>query len=156
MEKSKSIRHCYVVAAHISTQTHTSIKWLLNQALRTKRLPVTIVKKFRSNQRARFGGLWYVLSVPQKSVSFGCFWSLHDGWISFGGRYEYLGHLGDGCGSEFPYVSILAARNRADCCLRVEAHPFRRGLVAQRSVHSEVAAAQSTIDILVFQRGRQE
>ena len=51
--------------------THTSIHGLLNQALITERLPVTIWKNFRRNRRARFGGLGSVLSVPWKSASLG-------------------------------------------------------------------------------------
>ena len=51
--------------------THTSIHGLLNQALKTARLSVTIWKNFRRNRRARFGGLGSVLSVQWKSASFG-------------------------------------------------------------------------------------
>ena len=50
--------------------TNASMHGLLNQALRTARLSVTIWKNFRRNRRARFGGLGSVLSVPWKSVSF--------------------------------------------------------------------------------------
>ena len=51
--------------------THTSIHGLINQAIRTARLSVTIWKNFRRNRRARFGGLGSVLSVPWKSASLG-------------------------------------------------------------------------------------
>ena len=59
--------------AHIGICKCASIHVLLNRAIRTERLLVTIWKKFGKNRRERFGGLGSVLSVPRKSASF---WSV--------------------------------------------------------------------------------
>ena len=66
--ESRDALGCVFHGAH--RHTHTSIHGLLNQALRTARLLVTICKNFRRNLRARFGGLGSVLSVPLESASF--------------------------------------------------------------------------------------
>ena len=63
-------------------------------------------------------------------------WLILKGWGSFGGRREHLGRRG--CGSEVGFLGgcFFAAGDGAYCGLVVEAHPFRRGLGSQCSVHS--------------------
>ena len=128
--------------------THTSIHGLSNQALRTERLPVTIWKEFRRNQRARLGGLVYLLSVSWKSTFF----------VSVCGRSVKAGSIS--CESWVVGVEVgflvfaslqLGTGRMAVCGLKRTC--YAGGWVPSVLCTRVVAAAASKIAILVFQRG---
>ena len=144
------MRGLCVYGAH--RYTLTFINWLINQALRTERLPVTIWKKFRMNIGARFWGLWSVLSVTQQSGSFG-------GACGSSPKVDTLlvvtastwGTCVIGVVTMLRVSFQLGIGRMAVCGLKRTR--FAVGWVPSIRCSRAVAAAPSTIAILVFQRG---
>ena len=145
-------REAYVFhGAH--RHTHTSIHGLLNQALRTARLSVTIWKNFRRNRRARVGGLGSVLSVPWKSASF---WRDSGGLPkaevpSVGAMVTWVGWVGRLRSRDAGVASWQLGIGRI-AVWRLKRTRFSGGWVPSIRCTRDVAAAPSTIAIRVFQR----
>ena len=134
--------------------THTFIHGLLNQALRTARLSVTIWKNFRRNRRARCGGWGSVLSVPWKSASFGgtvgC--SRKAGLCSVGADGAGVGGI-VGLKLGIAVAVSLQLGIRLIAVWWLKRTRFAGGWVPNVRCTRGIAAAPSTIAIRVFQRG---